>query len=52
MGKMENENKMLKPSKLGMIFADEIATLFYSDNIKRVLSADNKRYGIFFDDIL
>lgn len=42
----------LKPSKLGMIFADEIATKFYSDNVKKNLNADNKKYGIFFEQIL
>ena len=42
----------LKLSKLGMVFADEIATKFYSDTIKKMLSKKKKKYGIFFDDII
>ncbi len=45
-------SERLKPSKLGMIFADEIATKFYSENVKNILSADKKKYGIFFEQIL
>ena len=42
----------LKPSKLGMIFADEIATEFYSDKVKEKLDLLGDKYGIFFDNIL
>ena len=43
---------MLKLTKLGMIFADEIAIQFYSDTIKSHLNKKGLRYGIFFDEIL
>jgi oxygen-independent coproporphyrinogen III oxidase len=42
----------LKLTKLGMIFADEIAIQFYSENIKDNLNKKGLRYGIFFDEIL
>ncbi|HEY5588745.1 MAG TPA: radical SAM family heme chaperone HemW [Candidatus Paceibacterota bacterium] len=39
-------------TQLGMIFADEIALLFYSENIKNELSKKSLRYGMFFDEIV
>lgn len=50
LGLIELSATHLKPSKLGMIFADEIATEFYSVDVKEKLK--NDKYGIFFDDIL
>lgn len=49
---IEVSEKSLKPSKLGMVFADEIATKFYSEQVKNELNADKKKYGIFFEQIL
>lgn len=49
---IEINHKSMKLSKLGMIFADEIATMFYSENIKQKLNTINKKYGIFFDQII
>lgn len=51
-GLIEISDTHLKPSKLGMIFADEIATEFYSDNVKKQLGLLGDKYGIFFDNIL
>lgn len=51
-GLMEISETNLKPSRLGMIFADEIATEFYSDNVKKKLGLLGDKYGIFFDNIL
>lgn len=51
-GLIEINKTNLKPSKLGMIFADEIATEFYSDNVKKKLVVSGDKYGIFFDNIL
>lgn len=50
LAQIENEHFCL--SKLGMAFSDEIAIMFYSENVKRVLSTKNKRYGMFFDEIV
>lgn len=49
---IEIDEAKLKPSKLGMIFADEIATEFYSEQVKAKLKMYNDKYGIFFDEIL
>lgn len=46
------DDNQLKPNKLGMIFADEIATEFYSNKIKKQLNMQGYKYGIFFDEIL
>lgn len=46
------DGKHLKPSELGMVFADEIATEFYSQKVKDKLKDQNDKYGIFFDEIL
>lgn len=51
-GLLEVSDINLKPSKLGMVFADEIATEFYSDNVKKQLEIFDDKYGIFFDSIL
>ena len=50
LAKIENEHFSL--SKLGMAFSDEIAIMFYSEDIKKVLSEKKKRYGMFFDEII
>ena len=50
LAKIENEHFSL--SKLGMAFSDEIAIMFYSDNVKKLLSEKEKRYGMFFDEII
>ena len=52
LGLIEMSSSNLIPSKLGMIFADEIATEFYSDDIKKKLGLSGDKYGIFFDNIL
>lgn len=49
---IEIENRRLKPSKLGMVFADEIATKFYSPKVTKILNNDREKYGLFFEDIL
>ena len=49
---VEIDETRLKLSKLGMIFADEIATEFYSEEVKEKLKMYNDKYGIFFEDIL
>lgn len=49
-GVLEIENNYMRPSKLGMVFADEIATEFYSQKVKEKLGKN--KYGIFFDQIL
>lgn len=46
------ENGHLQPNKLGMIFADEIAAKFYTNNVSEKLRLLNKKYGIFFDEII
>ena len=52
LGLVDLTNDGLKPNALGMVFADEIATKFYSEKIKKQLQKRGKKYGIFFDDIL
>ena len=47
---IEIDEESIKPSLLGMVFADEIATQFYSKNVKEKLG--DRKYGIFFDEIL
>ncbi len=49
---IELSDQRLKLTKLGMVFADEIAIQFYSDTIKKQLNDKGLRYGIFFDEIL
>lgn len=51
-GLIEISATNLKPSALGMVFADEIATEFYSENVKSQLGVRSDKYGIFFDNIL
>lgn len=42
----------LRPSLLGMVFADEIAVKFYSKDVMNELEKKHCKYGIFFDEIL
>lgn len=50
LAKVENDHFSL--TNLGMVFSDEIAIMFYSDNIKNILTEKQKRYGMFFDEII
>lgn len=49
---LETDNYHLKLSELGMVFADEIALKFYSQEVISKLSSTKSKYGIFFDEIL
>lgn len=49
---LKEENSHLSLTKLGMIFADEIALMFYSPKIKNILHDKKLRYGIFFDEVV
>lgn len=51
-GLISIENGHLQPNMLGMIFADEIATKFYTNDVNEKLRLLNKKYGIFFDEII